>query len=99
MVHNVATHWNSTAELMECALLLHKALNLLVNFEQHNRPRSSHLKWELLEKLFPMLEVVILCLNITIYTVLTLLVSGLSHCYKANVAKQDTSSARHNSSA
>jgi len=67
MVRDVATRWNSTAELIERALLLREALNLLVNFEQHNKPRSSRLKrfqlakqeWELLEKLFPMLEVTI----------------------------------------
>jgi hypothetical protein len=49
-------------------LLLREALNLLVNFEQHNKPCSSHLKrfqlmkqeWELLEKLFLLLEVNIL---------------------------------------
>jgi hypothetical protein len=68
MVRDVATCWNSTAELLERALLLHEALNLLVNFEQHNKPRSSCFKqfqltkqeWELLEKLFPLLEVNIL---------------------------------------
>ena len=68
MVHDVATHWNSTAELLKCVLLLHEALNLLVNFEQHNKLHSSCLKqfqltkqeWELLEKLFPLLEVNIL---------------------------------------
>jgi hypothetical protein len=80
MVRDVATCWNSTAELIEQALLLHEALNLLVNFEQHNKPRSARLKWfqltkqewELLEKLFPMLEVIILCSNVVIYAVLTL---------------------------
>src|ERR1700730_16563207 len=96
MVRDVATCWNSTAELIERALLLCEALNLLVNFEQHNKLCSAHLKrfqlmkqeWELLEKLFPMLEVIILCSNIAIYTFLTL--SGLrfflslqSKCCKA----------------
>jgi hypothetical protein len=65
MVHDVATRWNSTAELIKLALALRKALNLLINLKQHNRPRSSRLKrfhltkqeWELLEKLFPLLEV------------------------------------------
>ena len=62
MVRDVARRWNSTAELLECTLQLCKALSLLV---QHNRPGSAHLKrfqllkneWELLEKLFPLLEV------------------------------------------
>ena len=96
MVCDVATRWNSTAELVDRALLLRKALNLLVDFEQHNKLRSARLKrcqltrqeWELLEKLFPMLEVIILCSNVAIYTVLTL--SGLrffsslrSKCHKA----------------
>jgi hypothetical protein len=65
MVRDVVTRWNSTAELIERALSLREGLNLLVNLEQHNRPRSSRLKrfqltkqeWELLEKLFPLLEV------------------------------------------
>ena len=65
MVRDVATRWNSTAELLERALQLREALNLLVISEQHNRPRSARLKcfqltkheWELLEKLFPLLEV------------------------------------------
>jgi hypothetical protein len=81
MVRDVATRWNSTAELIERAILLREALNLLVNFEQHNKPRSARLKrfqltkqeWELLEKLFPMLEVIILCSNFAIYSVLILL--------------------------
>jgi len=65
MVRDVATRWNSTTELIERALSLREGLNLLVNLEQHNRPRPSWLKrfqltkqeWELLEKLFPLLEV------------------------------------------
>jgi hypothetical protein len=65
MVRDVATRWNSTAELLERALQLREALSLLVISEQHNRPRSARLKrfqlskneWELLEKLFPLLEV------------------------------------------
>jgi hypothetical protein len=64
MVRDVAMRWNSTAELLERALQLREALNLLVIAEQHNRPRSARLKrfqltkqeWELLEKLFPLLE-------------------------------------------
>ena len=65
MVRDVATRWNSTAELLERALQLREALNLLVISEQHNRPRSARLKhfqlskqeWDLLDKLFPLLEV------------------------------------------
>jgi hypothetical protein len=64
MVCDVATRWNSTAELLERALQLCEALNLLVISDQHNQPRSACLKhfqltkqeWELLEKLFPLLE-------------------------------------------
>ena len=65
MVRDVATRWNSTAELLERALQLREALNLLVISEHHNRPRSARLKrfqlskaeWDLLDKLFPLLEV------------------------------------------
>jgi hypothetical protein len=65
MVRGVATRWNSTVELLECTLQLREAINLLVIAEHHNRPRSARLKhfqltkpeWELLDKLFPLLEV------------------------------------------
>ena len=65
MVRDVATRWNSTAELLGRALQLREALNLLVILEHHNRPRSARLRrfqltkseWDLLEKLFPFLEV------------------------------------------
>ena len=65
MVRDVATRWNSTAVLLERALQLRDGLNLLDIVEQHNWPRSVRLKrfqltkqeWELLEKLFPLLEV------------------------------------------
>jgi hypothetical protein len=65
MIRDVATRWNSTVQLIERSLTLCDTLNLLANLEQHNRPRSSQLKrfqltkpeWELLEKLFPLLEV------------------------------------------
>ena len=64
MVCDVATQWNSTAELLGRALQLHEALNLLVISEQHNQPRSACLKcfqsskqeWDLLDKLFQLLE-------------------------------------------
>jgi hypothetical protein len=65
MVRDVATRWNSTAKLLEHVLQLRKAINLLVIAEHHNRPWSTCLKcfqltkpeWELLDKLFPLLEV------------------------------------------
>ena len=68
MVRDGATRWNSTAELLRWALQLHEAINLLVISEQHNRSRSAHLKcfqltkpeWDILDKLFPLLEVFIL---------------------------------------
>jgi hypothetical protein len=67
MVRDVATRWNSTAELVGRGLLLREAINLLVISEHHNRPRSARLKrfqltkpeWDLLDKLFPLLEVCI----------------------------------------
>jgi uncharacterized protein YukE len=65
MVWNVVRQWNSTAELLARALELRKALNMLVNSEQHNRARSAGLQqfkllsdeWELLKQLWPLLEV------------------------------------------
>jgi len=65
MVRDVATWWNSTSELLARALQLRKALNLLVGYEQHNKPRSARLlrfklstaEWELLEQLWPLLDV------------------------------------------
>lgn len=68
MVRDVATRWNSTAEMVGRALELHEALNLLVISEYHNRPHSARLRrfqltkpeWHLLEKLFPLLNVSIL---------------------------------------
>jgi hypothetical protein len=41
MVHDVVTQWNSTSELLERALLLHKALTVLVGLEQHNKPHTA----------------------------------------------------------
>ena len=65
MVCDVATRWNSTSELLTRALQLRKALNLLVGYEQHNKPRTARLQrfrlsapeWELLEQLWPLLDV------------------------------------------
>jgi len=70
MVRDVATRWNSTSELLERALLLRKALNVLVGLEQHNKPRTARLQrfklsgpeWELLEQLWPLLNVYLCCL-------------------------------------
>jgi hypothetical protein len=65
MVRDFATHWNSTAELLAHALQLHKALSMLVGFEQHNKSCMAHLQWfkltsnewELIEQLQPLLQV------------------------------------------
>jgi hypothetical protein len=65
MVRDVATRWNSTAELIGRALQLREAINLLVISEHYNRPRSARLRrfqlskseWDLLEKLSPLLGV------------------------------------------
>jgi hypothetical protein len=65
MVQDVAMWWNSTAELLPHALELRKALNMLVNFGQHNQAHSARLQrfklsldeWELLKQLWPLLEV------------------------------------------
>jgi hypothetical protein len=65
MVRDVATRWNSTAELLGRALQLREALNQLVKSEHHNRPRSARLRrfqltkpeWDLLDKLYPLLDV------------------------------------------
>jgi hypothetical protein len=68
MLQPVATRWNTVAELVSRALQLRDALNLLVNFEQHNKKGSrgmrlsrfklSKIEWELLTQLHPMLEVI-----------------------------------------
>jgi hypothetical protein len=65
MVRDVATRWNSTSELLERAIILRRALNLLIGYEQHNKPWSARLQrfklsvseWELLEQLWPLLDV------------------------------------------
>jgi hypothetical protein len=65
MVRDVATRWNSTAELVGCAIQLRKALSLLVIDKEHNKLRGVRLKrfqlssreWELLEQLYPLLDV------------------------------------------
>jgi hypothetical protein len=65
MIQDVATHWNSTASLLEWALQLREALMLLVGMEQHNKPRGARLncfklskaEWDLLSQLFPLLDV------------------------------------------
>lgn len=64
MVHDISTHWNSTSELLERAIKLHRALNLLVGHEQDNQSHSAYLQhfklsvseWELLEQLRLLLE-------------------------------------------
>ena len=65
MVRDVTTRWNSTSELLARAITLRRALNLLVGYEQHNKPRSARLQrfkltaaeWELLEQLWLLLDV------------------------------------------
>ena len=65
MVRDVATRWNSTTMMLGRALQMREAINLLVISEHHNRPRSvrlrrfqlSKVEWDLLDKLYPLLEV------------------------------------------
>ena len=65
MVRDVSTRWNSTAELIQRALELKDALNILVIKAEHNRPRGVRLQrfrltqveWTLLAELSPLLEV------------------------------------------
>ena len=65
MVRDVSTRWNSTAELIQRALELKGALNILVIKAEHNRPRGVRLQrfrlsqseWALLAELSPLLEV------------------------------------------
>lgn len=99
MVRDIATWWNSTAELLGRALQLREALNLLVISEHHNRPRSARLRrfqltkseWDLLEKLFPFLEV-IYSLLISVCRSYPLCI-GFSHRDEADLAKQKPSRA------
>jgi hypothetical protein len=44
MVHDVATHWNSTSELLGQALKLCPALQLLVVMKEHNKHQGVRLK-------------------------------------------------------
>jgi hypothetical protein len=75
IVRDVATRWNSTALMLGRAMKLREAINLLVISEQHNKPRSARLKrfqlskaeWDLLDKLFPLLEVSFQCLLLPCY--------------------------------
>lgn len=98
MIRDVATHWNSTAQLIERSLALREALNLLVNLEQHNRPRSSRLKrfqltkpeWELLKRLIPLLEVSQYHLHGSALSI-THKSLGISHCNKTNVPESNPS--------
>jgi len=66
MIRAVVTRWNTTAEVIGCALQLREALSLLVNLEQHNkgtcgvhlsRFKLSKQEWEVLSQLYPLLEV------------------------------------------
>ena len=65
MIRDVATHWNSTAELIGCALKLRDPLKLLVIMQEYNKPRGvclqqyqlSDLEWTLFNQLFSLLDV------------------------------------------
>ena len=66
MVHDIPTHWNSTAELIQCALELAPALKVLVVKAEHNKPgcgvqlkcfQLSPEEWKLLDELSPLLDV------------------------------------------
>lgn len=91
MVRDVATRWNSTAELIGRAIELREALKFLVIMQEHNKPRGVRLKrfqlsseeWSLLTELFPLLEVSLL--RSPSYNRLTkpiLFMSGILICYE-----------------
>lgn len=40
MIWDVATRWNSTAELLQCAIELKEALKILVLKAEYNKPRG-----------------------------------------------------------
>ena len=44
MIRDVSTHWNSTAELIQRAVELKGALNILVIKAEHNHPRGVRLQ-------------------------------------------------------
>jgi hypothetical protein len=44
MVRDIATRWNSTAELVGCAIQLQKPLSLLIIDKEHNKARGVRLK-------------------------------------------------------
>ena len=66
MIRDVSTRWNSTAELVQCALELSLALKILVVKAEHNkhnrgvrlrRFQLSPEEWKLLSDLSPLLNV------------------------------------------
>jgi hypothetical protein len=65
MIRDVATRWNSTAELVGCAIELCAALTLLVVNKDHNKLCGVRLKrfqlsageWDVLTALYPLLDV------------------------------------------
>ena len=99
MVRDVATRWNSTAELIQRALELAPALKILVVKAEHNKPgRGVRLKrfqlspeeWMLLTDLSPLLDVRLLweLLNATL---LITTLQGLSFGDEEDFKKQDPS--------
>ena len=65
MIRDVSTRWNSTAELIQCALELEDALKILVLMEAHNKLQGVRLRcfclteeeWDLFGGLSPLLDV------------------------------------------
>ena len=65
MIRDIATHWNSTPELIGHTLHLQPALSMLVIMQEHNRAWGVHLQrfqlleaeWDLLAELHPLLDV------------------------------------------
>jgi hypothetical protein len=66
MIRDVATRWNSTAEMIQRALHLAPALKILIIKAEHNKPgrgvclarfKLSPEEWQLLADLSPLLDV------------------------------------------
>ncbi len=69
---DVPTHWNSSAVMVESALPLQRALNMLVVKKEYNKSKGVHLQqyqlsaneWDLLKHLHPLLDVRLSCLKL-----------------------------------